>query len=181
MPGVRRHWGWIGLAVGGLAAVSLALPSVPTTDAWGWILWGRELSGGELHTDVAGSPSWKPLPVAFTTLLSLLGDGAPEAWLFVARALGLLGLVLAYLVGARLAGRSAGMVAALGLALAGGWVRGLEHGYSEPLVVTALLGSLLAYLEGRRQLTFWLAAAASLARPELWPLVVVLAVWLGRL
>jgi len=180
MPGVRRHWGWIGLAVGGLAAASLALPSVPTTDAWGWILWGRELSGGELHTDVAGSPSWKPLPVAFATLLSLLGDSAPEGWLFVARALGLLGLVLAYLVGARLAGRWAGIVAAVTLALAGGWLRALEHGYSEPLVVSALLGALLAYLHGRRQPAFWLAVAASLARPELWPLTLGLALWLGR-
>lgn len=177
---VRGRWLWIGGIVCGLAAASLAMPSVPTTDAWGWIVWGRELSGGDLDTDINGSPSWKPLPVAFTFLLSLLGDSAPEGWLFVSRALGLLGLVLAYLVGRRLAGRGAGVVAALGLALAGGWVRGLEHGYSEPLVVTALLGSLLAYLEGRRRLTFWLAAAASLARPELWPLVVVLAAWLGR-
>jgi len=164
----------------GVSAASLALPSVPTTDAWGWIVWGRELTEGELHTDVGGAPSWKPLPVAFTTLLALLGDGAPEGWLFLSRALGLAGLLLAYLVGKRLAGRSAGVVAAVALALAGGWVRGLEHGYSEPLVLSSLLGALLAYLEGRRQLSLWLVAAASLARPELWPLLLLMTLWLAR-
>jgi hypothetical protein len=177
---VRRRWLWIAGVVCALAAASLALPSVPTTDAWGWIIWGRELGGGDLHTDINGSPSWKPLPVAFTFVLSVLGNSAPEGWLFVSRALGLLGVVLAYLVGRRLAGRGAGVVAAFALVLAGGWVRGLEHGFSEPLVVTALLGALLAYLEGSRRLAFWLVAAASLARPEIWPLLVPLAVWLGR-
>jgi len=64
--------------------------------------------------------------------------------------------------------------------LASGWLRGLEHGYSEPLVVTLLLGALLAHLEGRRGPAFGLVAAASLARPELWPLLALLAAWLAR-
>ena len=172
----------VGIAAGvcGIAAASLGLPSAPTTDAWGWIIWGRELAHGTLHTAVGGSPSWKPLPVVFTTLLSALGEHAPEGWLFLSRAFGLAGLVLAYLVATRLAGRAAGVVAAVALALSGGWVRGLEHGYSEPVVVAALLGALLAHLEGRSRIALWLVAAATLARPELWPLLLVLALWLGR-
>jgi MFS family permease len=172
----------VGIATGicGIAAASLGLPSAPTTDAWGWIIWGRELAHGTLHTAVGGSPSWKPLPVLFTTLLSALGEHAPEGWLFLSRAFGLAGVVLAYLVATRLAGRAAGVVAALALALSGGWVRGLEHGYSEPVVIAALLGALLAHLEGRSRTALWLVAAATLARPELWPLLLVLALWLGR-
>ncbi len=173
---------WVGLAIGicGIALASLVLPSAPTTDAWGWIIWGRELAHGTLHTAVGGSPSWKPLPVLFTTLLSALGEHAPEGWLFLSRAFGLAGLVLAYLVATRLAGRAAGVVAALALALSSGWVRGLEHGYSEPVVIAALLGALLAHLEGRSRIALWLVGAATLARPELWPLLLVLALWLGR-
>jgi hypothetical protein len=170
----------IGVVVCAMAAASLLLPSVPTTDAWGWIVWGREIAHGTLHTAVEGSPSWKPLPVVFTTLLSAIGEHAPEGWLFVARALGLAGVALAFLAAKRLAGGGAGVVAAVALVLAGGWLRGLEHGYSEPLVVTLLLGALLAYLEDRRSLALGLVAAASLARPELWPLLVLLALWLGR-
>jgi hypothetical protein len=172
----------VGIATGvcGIAAASLGLPSAPTTDAWGWIIWGRELAHGTLHTAVGGSPSWKPLPVLFTTLLSALGEHAPEGWLFLSRAFGLAGLVLAYLVATRLAGRAAGVVAALALALSAGWVRGLEHGYSEPVVVAALLGALFAHLEGRSRVALWLVAAGTLARPELWPLLFVLGLWLGR-
>ena len=155
----------IGVVVCGAAAASLLTPSVPTTDAWGWIVWGREIAHGTLHTAVEGSPSWKPLPVLFTVPLSAIGEHAPEGWLFVARALGLAGVALAFLAGRRLAGIGAGVVAALALVLAGGWIRGLEHGYSEPLVVTLLLGALLACLDGRRTLAFGLATATSLARP----------------
>src|SRR4051794_32263526 len=110
----------IGVAVCGAAAASLLTPSVPTTDAWGWIVWGREIAHGTLHTAVAGSPSWKPLPVVFTTPLAAIGEHAPEGWLFVARALGLAGVVLAYLAAKRLAGGGAGAGAGPGAAPGGG-------------------------------------------------------------
>jgi hypothetical protein len=160
--------------------LSLALPSAPTTDSWGWIVWGREVLGLDLRTDVGGAPSWKPLPVAVTALLALLGDVAPEAWLVVARAGGLAGFVLAYLVGSRLAGPVAGAVASLTLLLSAGWLRGLAHGYTEPIVASLLLGALLAHLAGRGRPAFALLVAASLARPELWPLLAVYGVWLWR-
>ena len=60
-----------------LAALSLLAPSTPTTDSWGWIVWGRELAHLDLSTDVGGAPAWKPLPVLFTADLSLLGYAAP--------------------------------------------------------------------------------------------------------
>jgi hypothetical protein len=155
-----------------LAIVSLLAPSVPTTDPWGWIVWGRELAHLRLDT-VAGPPSWKPLPVLFTMPLSLSGAAAPAAWLMVARAGGALALWLGYRVASGLAGRPAGVVAAAALALSAGWLRGLAHGYSEGLAVALLLAAVECHLAGRRQLALGLGVLVSLSRPEVWPLVAI--------
>ena len=57
-------------------------PSVPTYDPWAWIIWGREITHLDLNT-VSG-PSWKPLPVLFTTPFALFGDdAAPALWLLI--------------------------------------------------------------------------------------------------
>ena len=72
-----------------------ACPAAPTYDPWAWIIWGREIT--ELDLDTRTGPSWKPLPVLFTTPFSLAGDRwAPELWLVVAQAGGLLAFVFAY-------------------------------------------------------------------------------------
>ena len=60
----------------GLAAASLLIPSAPTTDPWGWIVWGREIAHLQLQTAIGGAPSWKPLPVLFTTPFSVFGGAA---------------------------------------------------------------------------------------------------------
>src|SRR5207237_8399656 len=76
------------LALAGLAlavgALSLLIPSTPSYDPWAWIVWGREIVHFKLHT--TGGPSWKPLPVVFTTLFAPFGRAAPDLWLVVARA-----------------------------------------------------------------------------------------------
>ena len=167
-------------ACAGVAALSLLLPSVPTTDPWGWIVWGRELSGLQLHTDVGGAPSWKPLPVFFTTVFALFGDAAPDLWLWLARAGGLVALVLAFLLGSRLAGRTGGVVAAVLLFLCGGLLKGLAHGYSEGIMLALLLGAVLSHLDGRRRRALGLLALASLDRPELWVVAVAYALIAAR-
>ena len=90
-----------------LAALSLALPSVPSYDPWAWLTWGREIAF--LDLDTRNGPSWKPLPVVFTTLFAPLGkihDGIPPAlWLVTARAGALIALLLR-LQGGRAAGRA---------------------------------------------------------------------------
>ena len=177
-PLLTRRAGGIAivLAALGLAVLSLLRPWAPTTDPWGWIVWGREILHGELDTDSVISPAWKPLPVLVTTPLALLGGAAPAAWMVVARAAGLIALVLAYGLGRRLAGRLAGGVAALTLALSGGWLRGLEHGYSEPLMVLLLLGAAHRHLDGRRMQALALLVLVGLGRPEIWPLAGLYAV-----
>src|ERR671924_355611 len=56
-------------------------------------------------TPAAGGPSWKPLPILFTVPFSLLGDDlAPYLWVWIARAGGILGCVMAYRIARRLIG-----------------------------------------------------------------------------
>jgi len=163
-----------------LAALSLLAPSTPTTDPWGWIVWGREVAHLDLSTDVGGSPSWKPLPVLLTTVLSLAGDLAPDLWLWLARAGCLYALVVAFRLARRVAGRAAGIVAALALVLTAGFARAAAHGYSEGLVQTLLLLATERHLDGRRRATFCLLFLAGLARPEVWPFLGLYAVHLWR-
>jgi hypothetical protein len=180
----------IGLICLSLAGLSLLEPSAPTTDPWGWILWGRELAHLHLSTNVGGAPSWKPLPVLVTTPLALTGAAAPALWLVVARAAGLASLVLAWRLAARLAGRAAGALApraagalaAAGLVVTDRWLRGFEHGYTEPMVIALGLGAVEQELSGRRARAFALGSLAALARPEVWPLLALsgLRLALGR-
>src|SRR4051794_8353285 len=106
-PAAARPWKALVLACLGLAALSLLGPAVPTYDPWAWIIWGREITHLDLNT-VSG-PTWKPLPILFTTPFALLGDAAaPGLWLLIARAGGLLAIAMAYRLGSRLGGRAAG-------------------------------------------------------------------------
>ena len=86
-----------------VSALTLLFPSTPTYDPWAWILWGREIAHLDLVTE--GGPSWKPFPIFFTVPFSFFGqDLAPYLWLWVARAGGLLGCVMAYRMAYRLIG-----------------------------------------------------------------------------
>jgi hypothetical protein len=163
-----------------LAAISLLLPSAPTTDPWGWIIWGREVVHLDLSTAVLGAPSWKPLPVLATAPLSLFGGAAPDLWLLVARAAGLLGLVAVYLVASRLAGRAAGVLAVVGVLLSVEWARPWFHGYAEPLAIGMLLFAIERHWSGRPRQALLLAAGVSLVRPEAFPLVLLYGVLIWR-
>ncbi|HEV2815038.1 MAG TPA: hypothetical protein VGW10_17405 [Solirubrobacteraceae bacterium] len=160
-----------------LAAVSLLFPSAPTYDPWAWILWGREIA--DLDLDTVDGPSWKPLPVLFTTVFALAGDdAAPDLWLVVARAGAIAAIPLAFLLARRLAGPVAGAAAAAGIALAPWWIRNGALGNSEGLLVALLFAAVLAHLDRRRGWAFALALAVGLLRPEAWPFVGLYAAWL---
>jgi hypothetical protein len=164
------------LACLGLAALSLLLVSAPTYDPWAWIIWGREITQWDLVT--TDGPSWKPLPVLFTTPFALFGDdAAPALWLVVGRAGGLLALAMAYRLGARLAGPWAGAIAAVALFLSDEFVFNFARGNSEGILVAVVLWAVERHLDGHRTHAFLLGFAAALLRPEVWPFWGLYGLW----
>ncbi|MGH8939323.1 MAG: hypothetical protein ACRDV2_08225, partial [Actinomycetes bacterium] len=139
-------------------------------DPWAWLVWGREVTRGQLSTD--GGPTWKPLPVLVTTVLAAFGDAAPALWLVLARAGGLFAMVLTYRLAARFAGPVAGAVAFLALLLTpdgdSRWIRHLLQGNVEPLTVGLCLWAVQRHLDHRRGQAVLLGCMAGLLRPEIW-------------
>ena len=178
LAGARAHGGLLLVAVCvALAALTLLLPSAPTYDPWSWIIWGREIAHLDLVT--TGGPSWKPLPVLFTTVFSLFGSWAPDLWLVVARAGAIAAVVLAFRVSRRLGGGIVGGVAAAAaLAIAPWWIRNAALGNSEGLIVAFLLATIDRHLAGDRRAAFLLAVCAGLLRPEAWPFLGLYGLWL---
>ena len=172
----------------GLAALSLLLPSEPSYDPWAWIVWGREVA--LLDLDTTGGPSWKPLPVFFTTLfgpLSKIDDGLPpDLWLVVARAGGLLALGMAFRLARRLAGPgravgiAAGLIAAAAVALTPLWLRFMAHGNEAPAAIGLMLWGVERHLDGKRRHAVLLLFLACLLRPEVFPFLGLYALWLWR-
>jgi hypothetical protein len=172
-----------------LAAASLLAPAEPVYDAWAWLVWGRELAGFGL--DTSSGPSFKPLPVALTTVLSLAGGAAPALWLALVRAAWLLGLVLAGALAWRLTAGyerrlriAAAAFAALSLMLLADsftmWTRQGAAGMSEPPLVALVLAAILAALDGRTRAALLLGVLAALIRPEAWPLLGAYGLWCAR-
>ena len=165
-----------------VAAISLVTPSTPTYDPWAWHMWGREIAHLDLVTE--GGPSWKPLPILFTTPFSLFGDDvAPYLWLIVARAGGLLACVMTYRVARRLIGGGwygvlAGVFAALALFSSFKFVRDAALGNSEALLAALVLWAFERHLDGRRDHALYLAFAGALLRPEVWPFLGLYGLWL---
>ncbi len=164
----------VALAIG---AASLVVPTALGYDAWAWMVWARELGRGDLAT-IAG-PSWKPLPALVVAPVTLVADAsAPWVWVALVRAAAVGALMLAFALGRRLAGTAAGVVAAVVLALSADLPRTALPGSSEPVLVALLLAALLAILDDRPRLALAAAAAAGLVRPEAWPFIAVLALWI---
>jgi hypothetical protein len=168
-----------------LAAISAAvLPTVPSYDPWSWIVWGREVVDPHLSFAVGGGPSWKPLSVMFTTVFGLFGGAAPTLWVIAARAGGLLALPAAYRLATRIVGPprwacvSAGVIAALAIALTQDWFYYMFRGTSEPMVIAAALWAIDRHLVGRRQWAFLLGVALALLRPEATPFLILYGVFL---
>jgi hypothetical protein len=179
---------WAVVASVAVAAISAAvLPTVPSYDPWSWIVWGRELVDPNLSFATGGGPSWKPLPVMFTTIYGLFGGAAPTLWVVTARAGGLLALVAAFRLAERLArgvsrdplaGPIAGVGAVLGLVLTQDFFYYMFRGTSEPLLIATALWAVERFLAGRHGQAFVFAVALSLIRPEAWPFLACYSIWL---
>jgi hypothetical protein len=182
----------VALAVG---AFSLLIPSTPSYDPWSWIVWGREIIHVNLQT--TGGPTWKPLPVIFTTVFALFGKAEPDLWLVVARAGAFAAVVMVFRLSVRLtrqigtyfvrapadagteSGRAdlllawlpallAGVIAAIGLALSGGYISSNALGYSEGLATAAILIALERHMDGKPRQAFAVGFLGALDRPEIW-------------
>jgi hypothetical protein len=166
----------------GLGAFSLLYPSTPTYDPWAWIVWGREVAHLDLQT--TGGPSWKPLPVLFTTVFSMFGEAAPGLWLVIARGGAILAVLLAFRLAARLVGGrglaaiAAGLVGAIALLVSSQFIRTMALGNSEGLLVAFALWAVERHLDGRYRQAFVLGFLAALLRPEVWPFLGLYGAWL---
>jgi hypothetical protein len=183
---IPHFYVWLTVAALAISAVSLLFPSTPSYDPWSWLVWGREIEHLTLHTP--GGPTWKPLPVVFTTLFAPFGAAQPNLWLMVARTGAVLGCLMVFKLAARLtwwlrdsnaSAREgwfsafappvlAGAIAIIGLALTGGFLSASTLGYSEGLMVAAVLIALERHLDGHTHQAFALGFIAALDRPEIW-------------
>jgi hypothetical protein len=171
-----------------LAALSAAvLPTVPSYDPWSWIVWGREVFDPHMSFIVNGGPSWKPLPMIFTTIYGLLGGAAPTLWVITARVGGLLALwgtwrLTSRLVGGGWLGHFAGLLAAIGIVLTGrqdqAWYYYFLHGTSEAILVAVGVWAVDRMLDHRHLQAYLIMVAGGLIRPEWWPFLGLYAVWL---
>lgn len=170
------------LGCAAVAAASLAIPASPAYDVWAWLVWGREV--GHLDLATIGGPSWKPLPVVFTSVVALAGSAAPTVWLLVARTANLLAVVGAFRLGSRLAGTVAGLLSALFLVLSpDGEVRFLRvvlEGHTAAVTAALAVWAIECRLAGRRRLALLLLFLLALDRPEAWPFLVAAAWWSWR-
>ncbi len=171
-----------------IGAISLVIPSTPSYDPWAWLVWGREIVHLKLHT--TGGPSWKPLPMIFTTLFAPFGKAAPDLWLVVARAGAVMSVAMVFKLCVRFtrqlgpqladgARRSewlaalapallAGLIAAVGLAFTGGYISDNALGYSEGLMTAFVLIAVERHLDGHPRQAFAIGFFAALDRPEVW-------------
>ena len=166
-----------------VSALTLLFPSTPTYDPWAWILWGHEIAHLDLVTE--GGPSWKPFPIFFTVPFSFFGqDLAPYLWLWVARAGGLFGCVMAYRMAYRLAGR-ARLRGARGCCPRSPRCSRPTSTCATPRSATRSrssrpwsCGRFERHLDGRRDHALYLGVAAALLRPEAWPFLALYGLWL---
>ncbi|MBV9605333.1 MAG: hypothetical protein JO027_09505 [Solirubrobacterales bacterium] len=173
-----------------IGALSLLIPSTPSYDPWAWLVWGREIIHVNLQT--TGGPSWKPLPMLFTTVFAVFGKAQPDLWLVIARAGAVMSVVMVFKVawrltrdlvagvtGDRLAGVTgerlaiippllAGLIAAGSLVNSGGFISDNALGYSEGLAAALSLIAVDRFLDGARRQAFVVGFFAALDRPELW-------------
>jgi hypothetical protein len=168
----------VALAAVVLAGLSLLAPWTLAFDPTAWLVWGRDTL--HLALDTSPGPSWKPLPVVFTTPFALVPGIAPALWMIVARAGGLLALAGAWALAERLAGRWAGFAAAATMALSPWWLFNTALGNSEGLLAAAVVWAVVAHLEGRTRVAVVLGTAAALLRPEVWPFLGLYGLWQWR-
>jgi hypothetical protein len=156
----------------------------PSYDAYGWLVWGRQVLHWNLDTN--GAPSWKPLTFLFTLPYALFGPAQMWLWMVTEVAGALAGSVFAARIAYRLTGRSptrryaplaAGAFAGIGLLGTQGYWQQVIIANSDPMIISLCLGAIDAALSKRPRLALGALWLASLGRPEVWPFLLGYAVW----
>ena len=173
------------LAVLGVAVVVvLASGMRPGYDAFGWMVWGKQVLHWNLNTD--GAPSWKPLPFLFTLPYALFGTGQVWLWMVTAVAGALAGSVFAARIAYMLTGSCprrpyapfvAGAVAGVGVLGLDTYSHLVLIASSDPIIVTLCLAAIDCHLSRRPKMAFTMLVLASLGRPEAWAFAGLYAVW----
>ncbi len=170
--------------IGASAAFVLATGIRPEFDTYGWLVWGREAAHLDLNMNSA--PSWKPLTFLFTFPYAAFGSGALWLWMVTAVAAALGGVLLAAVIAYTLTGRhtelrypriAAASFAGFGVLALGDYWHYVLISASDPMVVSLCLAAIYCHLTGRPNLSWLALVLAALGRPEVWPAVVVYAVW----
>ena len=164
------------VALGIVSALVLTWP--PGSDPFAWIDWGQEIASSKISLSLSGGPSWKPFPVAFTSVFGLFGSAAPTLWLMVSRSAGLLALLGAYRLARRFGGVLAGVLAVVALLLVQDALFYFARGASETLVAAFTLWSVDRHLNGSWRLAYVLGFLAAMNRPEFGAFLLVYAVFL---
>jgi O-antigen/teichoic acid export membrane protein len=175
-------YAWIAAVALYLALVSMISDATPSYDPWSWLIWGREILHGSLST--YDGPTWKPLPVLFTTVFAVFGHLQPNLWLIVSRWGFFVAVFMSFRIAARLVARIqdqvvdgparyaapvlAGLVAAVGIGLAGELASDSAIGYSEGLAVAFMLITFDRAYDGHHRQAFLAGMVVAWDRPESW-------------
>jgi 4-amino-4-deoxy-L-arabinose transferase-like glycosyltransferase len=166
------------LAVGfGLRAYRVVEPlGTPGDDAHAYYALSKSLyTEGSYGSPGFEDPSdWSPgAPLLYAAAFYATGGAREGTARIVELLLGMATIVLVYLLGRRLAGAAAGLLAALGVAVYPPFIHSVGALYSEPLAMAALPAAILTFLWAaeRERLRNWLLpgllfGVTAMARPE---------------
>jgi hypothetical protein len=191
---VRKYVWWI-VAIGLLAASAGIVPwahSRPGYDPYGWMVWGYQTLHGSLN--LGGAPSWKPMPLLFTTPFALFGHFQLWMWMTVAVWISLGGCIFAGRIAFRVVDQDgANRWPAVAAAVFAGvmplvifdsthysYIHYILSSQSDPPLVTFVLAAIDLHMIGRRRWAIVALTMASLGRPEAWPAEFLYALWLLR-
>lgn len=178
-----RHYGAVLVVVVGAVALALALgPGYAGYDASWALVWGGQIASGGLPAyETALAPTPHPLANLVAVPLSLLPDGGERglvALSFLSFAALLAGAVV---LGSRLAGPAAGVVAALVIGSRGLLDREVAFASHDiPFLALVIWAMAVTVARPRRGITaLALLALAGLLRPEAWIMSLAYAAWLA--
>jgi Dolichyl-phosphate-mannose-protein mannosyltransferase len=155
----------------------------PDADAYASIARWLFETGNYGSPNMTSASDWSPgAPLLYAAVYYLVGDANPEAARIFVALLGTVMVACVYLIGLRLSGRAAGLIAALLTATYPAYIENNGQLLSEPVAAFLLVAGLLAFLwaADRRRVVAWLVpgvlfGALILTRPEYQAITLVFA------